>query len=134
MAVVRDRTKKEFVIYDSALAAEDLSTEQYCAVYATGAATGAMTVSKCTGQGAIAHAILLNAPASGAIAELALEGSIIEWRAHSTFNAGDELTVHDGNGRCESAASGDFVFAIAREGSNGAGHAVSVKLTGYYKP
>ena len=91
MAIVRDRTKKEFNLNDSALAAESLATEQFCAVYATGAATGAMTVSKCTGQGAIIYGILQNAPASGAIAEVAVEG-ITEWRAHSTFNAGRSIS------------------------------------------
>ena len=133
MTISVDRTKKEFNLNDSALAAEDLTTEQFTAVYATGGATGNMTVSKCTGQGAIAYAILQNAPASGAIAELCVKG-ITEWRAHTTINAGDELTVHDTNGRCAPAASGDFVFAIAREAAQSAGHAISVTLCGYYKP
>ena len=133
MTILVDRTKKEFNLNDSAIAAESLATEQFCAVRATGGATGNMTVSKPTGQGAIAYAILQNAPASGAIAELTCEG-ITEWRAHTTFNAGTELTVHDTNGRCNAAASGDFVRAIAREASQSAGHAVSVLLVGYYKP
>ena len=133
MAIIVDRTKKEFNLNDSALAAESLATEQFCAVRATGGATGNMTVSKPTGQGAIAYAILQNAPASGAIAELAVTG-ITEWRAHATFNAGIELAVHDTNGRCNTAASGDYVMAIAREASQSAGHAISVTLCGYYKP
>ena len=133
MTILVDRTKKEFNLNDSAMASESLATEQFCAVAAGGGATGKMTVGKCTGQGAIAYAILQNAPASGKIAELAVEG-ITEWRAHTTFNAGIELTVHDPNGRCNTAASGDFVRAIARESSQSAGHAISVTLCGYYKP
>jgi len=133
VAILVDRTKKEFNLNDSAAAYEDLSTEQFTAVRANGGATGSMTVAKPTGQGAIAYAILQNAPLIGAMAELCVEG-ITEWRAHTTFNAGIELTVHDTNGRCNTAASGDFVFAIAREASQSAGHAISVHLCGYYKP
>jgi hypothetical protein len=92
-----------------------------------------MTVGKPAAQGGITYAILQNAPESGEIAELAVEG-ITEWRAYGAFNAGIELTVHDTNGRCEAAASGDFVRGIAREASTGAGHAVSVLLVSYYKP
>ena len=133
MAIKVDRTKKEFNLNDSAAAAEDLSAMQFCAVRSTGGAAGSMTVSKPTGQGAIGYGILENAPASGEMAEIVREG-ICEWRAHSTFNAGSELTIHDTNGRCESAASGDYVMAIAREAAASAGHAVSVSLCGYYKP
>lgn len=133
MAIVRDRTKKEFLLNDSAAASEDLSNMQFCAVAAGGGAASAMTVGKPAGQGGISYAILQNAPASGEIAELAVKG-ITEWRAHTSFNAGIELTVHDTNGRCNAAASGDYVFATAREASTGAGHAISVTLCGYYKP
>lgn len=135
MTIAVDRTKKEFTRNDSAIASEDLSNMQFCAVAAGGGATGNMTVGKPSGQGGLVYGILQNAPASGEIAEIARTG-MTEWRAHSTFNAGSELTVHDNVlGRCEAAASGDYVCAIAREASQSANHAVSVDLIpGYYKP
>ena len=132
MAILVDRTKKEFNLNDSALASESLATEQFCCVVAGGGAAGNMTVGKCTGQGTLMTHVLENAPASGSIAQLVAEG-ICEIRAHGTFNAGVEVTVHDSNGRIEAAASGDFVVGIAREASQSAGQAVSVWLVHYYK-
>jgi hypothetical protein len=132
MAIYRDRTKQEFNLNDSAIANEDLSSLQYCCVDATGTASGAMKVSKVSGQGGKVYGVLTNAPAADAICELVCEG-IVEIRAASTFNAGVELTVHDTNGRVEAASSGDYVVGIAREAAESAGHAVSVLLKPYYK-
>ena len=132
MTIAVDRTKKEFNLNDSALASESLATEQFCCVVSGGGAAGNMTVGKCTGQGTRMTHVLENAPASGEIAQLVGEG-ICEIRAHGSFNAGIEVTVHDSNGRIEAAASGDFVVGISREASTGAGHAVSVMLVHYMK-
>jgi predicted RecA/RadA family phage recombinase len=134
MTILVDRTKKEFNLNDSAIAyaSSDLANMQFCCVESTGGATGNLQVTNPTGQGTHMYAVLENAPAAGEIAQLVVEG-ICEIRAHSTFNAGVEVTVHDSNGRIEAAGSGDFVVGIAREASQSAGQAVSVTLVHYYK-
>jgi hypothetical protein len=130
MSIKVDRTKKEFNINDSALASEDLSNYQFCCVDATGSATGNMTVGLPT-AGEKVYGVLENAPDSGEIAQIVVEG-ICEIRANSTFNAGVELTS-DGAGRVGEASSSEFVVGIAREASQSVGHAVSVLLKQYYK-
>jgi hypothetical protein len=134
MAISVDRTKKEFNLNDSAIAyaSSDLANMQFCCVESTGGATGLLQVTNPTGQGTHMYAVLENAPAAGAIAELVVYG-ICEIRAHGAINAGAEVTVHDSNGRIEAAASGDFVVGIAREAAINAGHAISVTLVHYYK-
>jgi hypothetical protein len=138
MAIVVDRTKKEFNLNDSAheYTSSQMINRQYTCVESSGGAAGNLLVIPPTGQGAHMYAVLVNDPqdpTSDGLCELVVEG-IIEIRANSAINAGAEVTVAGTNGRIEAAASGDFVVGIAREAATGAGHAISVTLVHYYKP
>jgi hypothetical protein len=134
MSIKIERTKISRGKEDIAAASEDLSSSHLCMVVFGGAAANSnATVGLPSGQGVKVDAVLLNAPASGESAQLALKG-IYEIRAYEAFNAGAELTVNDASGRVTTAASGDFVCAVAREASGGQDHIVSCVLTNYYKP
>ena len=133
MTIVRERTKKDYIEDDSCPAYVDLSAMHLCFVTATGGATGSMQVTTPGGLGVLVYGVLLNDPAITEVAALKIKG-IAECRAHDTFDAGDELTVAGATGRVTAAASGNYVCAISREASGGAGHCVSVTLVDYYKP
>jgi hypothetical protein len=134
MSIKVERTKKLQKIDDIATASEDLTTShRHMVVLGGGAANSNATVGLPSGQGVRVDAVLLNAPASGAEAQLGITG-IREVQAYEAFNAGVELTVAGADGRVQAAASGDFVCGIAREASGGADHLISMITTNYYKP
>ncbi len=137
MSIKRERTKQGYIIDDSCAAYVDLTALHLCMVTARGGAAvapgTAMTVTTPGGQGVVVYGNLLNAPDEGETAEIALEG-IQEVRANAAFDAGEELTVAGVNGRAEAAASGDFVFGVAREAAGGAGHCISYTVKHYYMP
>ena len=135
MAIQVERTKKEFILDDSELAAVNLSALKFCFVDLTGGATGGATVTTPTGQGAKVYGVLQNAPdAPGEICQIAVMG-ITEAIAASAITAGEEVTVNGATGTIETAASGDYVCGRAREAATQAGHCISIFLTnGYFHP
>jgi len=121
-----------FVQDDSFIANEDLSSSQYSIVTFTNPATGQPKVGLPSGQGVIAAGVLLNDPASGAIAEVRLLGCA-PVVANAAFNAGVELTIAATTGKVEAAGSGDYVIGIAGEGAAEANQEVKCILNGAYQ-
>ena len=113
-------------------AAVDLSSHQYCAVALTGGATGRATITSPSGQGVWCVGILQNAPASGELGEV-LERGYSKAKAHNSFNAGIELTVHDSTGELAAAASGDYVIAYSEEASTCDNALVTVRVIDPYQ-
>ena len=135
MTIVRELTKKHFLMGDGHLSYEDLTDMQYCMVQAKGgAAPSRMTIGKPTAQGDIVYGVLqLEVTASGVMTEVQTRGHA-EVRANAAISSGAEVTVSGTNGYVEAAATGDYVCGIAREAASGSGHLISIQLCGYYKP
>lgn len=120
----------EAIQISSFKAGADLTTYQYCGVYAT---TTAGEVTFRASQGGRIDGILLNAPDIGETAEVALVGcgGKCEVKVDEAVAAGAEITVA-ATGKGETAASADFVFGIALEASSADGDLVTVLFTGPY--
>lgn len=113
-------------------AAVDLSGHQYCAVVLGGGASGRATITSPSGQGVWCVGILQNAPASGSLGEV-LERGYSKAKAHSAFNAGIELTVHDSTGELAAAASGDYVIAYSEEAATCDNALITVRVVDPYQ-
>ena len=118
----------------SMLAGADLSaaaTQYKIVKIDTGAAD---TVTLVGTLGARGDGILVNKPASGAVAELVEDGYGKALCGAAIASAGLELTP-DATGRLITAVSTNIVFAISRNSTAAAGEFVGVKITGpYAKP
>jgi hypothetical protein len=123
-----------FKIFDETFTAnEDLSSSQNKVVVPVASASLKMKVGLPGAQGAFAIGVLLNAPESGAQAEVRLLGEV-KVSAAETFNSGVEVTVQDTDGQIEAAASGDYVIGISKEPAAEADQLVTIMLMGgYYK-
>jgi hypothetical protein len=132
MAIVTDLSKSLQLMDDSFVANEALTSSQYRVVSPVAAATGKMKVGLPSGQGVLPMGVLLNAPASGAVAQVRTLG-MSKVEASAAFNAGIELAVTDATGKVSAAGSGDYVVGISREAAKGAGHQISVQLVGTYQ-
>lgn len=129
MPIKVERTKTNYLQDDSAEATAAINQFRFVRP-TTGVSTGSMAVDQCDTQGEFVYGVCKNSPAAGEMAEIALDG-ICEVEASETFNAGTQLMT-TANGRCMTATTGEFVRAIAREASSGAGHLVSVHLVHFY--
>jgi hypothetical protein len=133
MAIVTDQTKEMSLMDESYAAAADLSSSRINTVVVPSAvATGRMQVTTPAGQGVLWAGVLLNEPASGALAEVR-EMGIAKIKAKAAFNAGIELAIDGTDGTVSAAGSGDYVVGISREAAKGANHLVSVRLTAPYQ-
>lgn len=135
MAVVRNVPTSYDDWTESFDCSEDISALQWCAVTLASSAAGGSKAqaAKPSGQGTLTIGIMQNAPTFGTDrAEVRIEGTS-KAKAHSTFNTGAELTVHDTNGKLETAASSDYVVAIALEAATCANALVKVMLVGPYQ-
>jgi hypothetical protein len=123
-----------FKIFDETFTAnEDLSSSQNRVVVAAGTVTAGKTkVGLPSGQGVYFMGVLLNAPASGAQAEVRLLGEV-KIEASTTVTAGVEVTITDATGKISTAGSGDYVVGIAKEAAAEAGHKISVMMVGPYQ-
>lgn len=77
-----------------------------------------------TGDGALAHGVLYNKPASGEAAEVALLGDILRVRAGGTIAAGANV-ASDANGQAVTATSGEVILGECLEGG-ASGQIISV--------
>lgn len=124
----------ELMIHDDTFTAnEALTSSQNCVVVPAGSVSAGKTkVGLPGGQGALPMGVLLNAPASGAQAEVRMLG-LAKVVANGTFNAGVEVTIAATTGKIEAAASGDYVVGIAKEAAAEANQLVTVLMTGTYQ-
>jgi hypothetical protein len=113
-------------------AAVDLSDHQYCAVALTGGASGRATITSPSGQGVWCVGILQNAPESGSLGEV-LERGYSKAKAHESFNAGIELTVHDSTGELVAASSEDYVIAYSEEAATCDNALITVRVIDPYQ-
>lgn len=121
-----------FKLFDETFTAnEDLSSSQNKVVVPVASASLKMKVGLPGGQGAFAIGVLLNAPASGAQAEVRLLGEV-KVSAAETFNSGVEVTVQDTDGQIEAAATGDYVIGISKEPAAEADQLVTIMMMGGY--
>lgn len=67
-----------------------------------------------TGDGALAHGVLYNKPASGAAAQVELLGQILKVRAGGTVAAGANV-ASDANGQAVTATTGEYILGEALE-------------------
>lgn len=126
---IKTEQPKEYMLYDfSCEANASLVALQNCVVIPTAAAAGRMKCAAPGGQGVLPLGVLLNAPASGAQAEVRTMG-VVKVKANGAFNAGIQVCIADTAGTVAAASSGDFVLGISLEASAEAGHLVSVLLT-----
>jgi hypothetical protein len=132
MAVVTDVAKTYNILTENYEADGSLTSLQYCGVAPSGASSGKVKVAAPGGQGVLTMGILQNAPADGELAEVMEEG-VSKAVANSSFNSGEELTVAGTSGKLDTASSGDYVIAIAREAANAANHEVSVRIVSPYQ-
>lgn len=133
MAVVTTLGKKINILSLSYAADGDLTDLQYCAVMASGAATGKTKLKAPTGQGVICLGILQTYQATDTKeAEILVEG-VSNAIADSTFNSGVELCASGADGKLETAASGDYVIAIAEEAATEADQHISVRVVSPYQ-
>lgn len=131
MSITRERTKKHYLMDDSGAASESLTGKQFHFVKITASANGSATIESCDTAGEMPYGILQNAPASGAMAEISVDG-INEICMAETCNTGAEITTNM-SGKGIVASSGQYVRAIAREASLMGEHIISVTLVHYYK-
>lgn len=129
MAIVRERTKTNYVENNSGVAATAINQFRFVKSTA-GVTAGSEQFSQADTQGEVVKGICLNSPAIGEMAQIADEG-ICEVEAAEAFNAGTELMT-TANGRAMTATAGYFVRAWAQEASSHEGHLVRVKLVEYY--
>ena len=133
MAIVTTLNRKVNILSISAETAADLSSLQFCGVGISGASSGLMKITTPSGQGVICAGILQTYNAtSGTQGEILIEG-ISKAVADSTFNSGAELTVSGADGKLETAASGDYVIAIALEAATEADQQVTVRVVSPYQ-
>ncbi len=133
MAVVTTLGKKINILSLSYTTAKDLSDYQYCAVSASGGASGKMEITSPGGQGQWTIGILQTYNATdNTVGEVQVEGTC-NAIADSTFNSGIELTTSGTDGKLEGASSGDYVIAIAEEAAIHADQAISVRLVSPYQ-
>lgn len=112
---------------------EDLSSSQNCVVVAAGSVTAGKTnVGLPSGQGVLPIGVLVNAPESGASAQVKVQGNA-RVIAASTFNAGVEVTIAGTTGKVEAASSGDYVVGCAMEAAAEADQVVTIMLSGTYQ-
>lgn len=103
MAVMQSRDTRTFV------AGEDLSSAQF--KFVTLEADGQVDVADAAGERAIG--VLLNEPAAGKAATVAMTGKVMV-EAGAAVTAGDALQT-DANGDAITAAAGDYVMGYALE-------------------
>jgi hypothetical protein len=133
MSIVSTNPRTANILTLSYEAAVSLASLQYCAVIASGAATGRMKVTVPGGQGAFCVGILQTYNcAAGAQAEVMVEG-VSQAVADSTFNSGVELCASGADGKLEAASAADYVIAIAEEAATEANQIVSVRIVSPYQ-
>ena len=121
------------ILDESFEANEDLSSSEHRVVVAAGSVTaGKSKAGLPGGQGVAFIGVMLNDPASGAVAEVRVLGEALV-EANSTFNAGVELTISGTDGKVESASAGDYIVGIAKEASAEANQLVTVIMPGIYQ-
>jgi len=128
MAIITEQGKREVGRIESYIAGEDLSSSQYYLVKLDSTASGKPEVSL-AGAGERVEGILQNAPESGELADVLVEGDG-QAVAAGTFNGGLEL-ASDANGKLVTASAGDYVIGTGREPSQAADHLVSVSINKY---
>ena len=124
MGIVRDKTKNLIIHTDTDIAGQDLAGRIYTVVDLT--AAGVVNVA---GQGADFYGVLMNNPALGGAAIVAINGTV-EIKAESAIAKGDGVTAAGVGGTIETAAGADYVVGTAREAGI-AGQCVSVVLRKY---
>lgn len=127
MAIKTERPKKHVLQFLGFPAHEDLSGHQNRFVALTAESAGGAEVQIVGSAGDVVIGVLDNAPASGEMASVAVEG-VTQVEAAGALNTGVEIMA-DTDGKATTATgAGKHIRGITLEAASGAGHIILIRL------